>query len=106
MIYKRFDHEAILELYNNVTGVSDENGTIIARDSNGNIVDIDHALVEQRKALLENDWNNKQYQRDRRYPPIGEQLDMLWHGMNNDETKRIEPFYSNIKLIKDTHPKT
>jgi hypothetical protein len=40
-------------------------------------------------------------QRRARYPSIEDQLDMLWHGMNNDETKRLEPFYSAIKLIKD-----
>lgn len=40
-------------------------------------------------------------QRRARYPSIEDQLDMLWHAMNNDETKRLEPFYSAIKLIKD-----
>lgn len=39
------------------------------------------------------------------YPSIQEQLDMLWHGMNADETKRIEPFYSFIKDIKEKFPK-
>jgi hypothetical protein len=39
------------------------------------------------------------------YPSIEDQLDMLWHGMNEDPSKRIEPFYSNIKTIKDTYPK-
>lgn len=44
-------------------------------------------------------------QRRAKYPPIEDQLDMLWHAMNNDETKRLEPFYSTIKLIKDQYPK-
>ena len=39
------------------------------------------------------------------YPPIEDQLDMLWHGMNNNTEIRIEPFYSAIKQIKDSHPK-
>jgi hypothetical protein len=39
------------------------------------------------------------------YPHIADQLDMLWHGMNDDESKRIEPFYSAIKAIKDQFPK-
>jgi len=39
------------------------------------------------------------------YPLIQEQLDMLWHGMNTDETKRIEPFYTSIKKIKEKYPK-
>lgn len=48
-----------------------------------------------------------QYKRDRKYayPPIEEQLDMLWHAMDNDEFKKIEPFYSAIKQVKDRFPK-
>lgn len=39
------------------------------------------------------------------YPALAEQLDMLWHGMNDDSSKRIEPFYSTIKAVKKAHPK-
>jgi hypothetical protein len=39
------------------------------------------------------------------YPEITEQLDMLWHAMDADESKRLEPFYTNIKTIKDTNPR-
>lgn len=39
------------------------------------------------------------------YPELREQLDALWHGMNQDETKRIEPFYTMIKEIKEENPK-
>ena len=39
------------------------------------------------------------------YPKIGDQLDMLWHAMNDDETKRLEPFYSEIKAVKNAYPK-
>jgi hypothetical protein len=48
-----------------------------------------------------------QYKTERalEYPSIGEQLDMMWHAMDEDETKRIEPFYSSIKEIKDKYPK-
>jgi len=38
------------------------------------------------------------------YPSIEDQLDMLWHGMNDDPSKRIEPFYSTIKAVKDQFP--
>ena len=38
------------------------------------------------------------------YPSIEDQLDMLWHGMNDDPSKRIEPFYSAIKAVKDQFP--
>lgn len=39
------------------------------------------------------------------YPDLAEQLDALWHGMNMDESRRIEPFYSMIKSVKDKHGK-
>jgi hypothetical protein len=39
------------------------------------------------------------------YPEVKDQLDMLWHAMNADESKRLEPFYSTIKEIKDKYPK-
>ncbi len=42
-------------------------------------------------------------QRQRAYPPIGEQLDMLWHSMDRDEIQgKGTPFYNSIKLVKDT----
>lgn len=44
-------------------------------------------------------------QRITSYPAITEQLDMLWHAMNADESKRLEPFYSSIKSVKDQFPK-
>lgn len=50
--------------------------------------------------------NTHSIKRAESYPSIEEQLDALWHGMSNDETKRIEPFYSLIKTIKDNLPKS
>jgi hypothetical protein len=39
------------------------------------------------------------------YPRVEEQLDMLWHAMDDAPALRIEPFYSVIKMVKDAHPK-
>lgn len=43
--------------------------------------------------------------RRREYPPIGDQLDMIWHSMNNGSIEKSEPFYSSIKQVKDLYPK-
>ena len=43
--------------------------------------------------------------RQQEYPEVKDQLDMLWHAMDDDESKRTEPFYSTIKAIKDKYPK-
>lgn len=45
-------------------------------------------------------WDDSQYQRDRQYPPIEEQLDMIFHaGLGGDE------FQATIKAAKDANPK-
>lgn len=43
--------------------------------------------------------------RKQAYPAIGDQLDALWHAMDENEIQRIEPFYSMIKEVKDKYPK-
>jgi hypothetical protein len=45
-------------------------------------------------------------QRQAAYPSYGEQFDMLWHAMNSGQTPKVEPFYSQIKRIKDQFPKS
>ena len=39
------------------------------------------------------------------YPAIGEQLDALWHAMDAGTLPKVEPFYSDIKTVKDQFPK-
>ena len=43
--------------------------------------------------------------RQQDYPAIGEQLDALWHAMDQGTMPKAEPFYSDIKAVKDAHPK-
>lgn len=40
------------------------------------------------------------------YPGIEDQLDMLWHSMDIGDLPKAEPFYSKIKAVKDSYPKT
>ena len=41
------------------------------------------------------------------YPSFTEQLDMLWHDIDANETLKAQlpTFYNAIKAIKDAHPK-
>lgn len=48
---------------------------------------------------------NYQQKRAIEYPRIADQLDMIWHAMDNGTTSKIEPFYSTIKFVKDKYPK-
>lgn len=48
-----------------------------------------------------------QYVKDRQmnYPKVGDQLDMLWHAMDDGVLTKVEPFYTQIKSIKEQYPK-
>lgn len=39
------------------------------------------------------------------YPTLGDQLDSLWHAMDQNVLPRIEPFYTDIKTVKQQYPK-
>lgn len=39
------------------------------------------------------------------YPPMSEQMDMLWKAMDASQSHRLEPFYGLIKAVKDAYPK-
>lgn len=41
----------------------------------------------------------------RNYPPVEQQLDALWHAMNEGEIPKATVFYEGIKAIKDAHPR-
>ena len=47
---------------------------------------------------IENNIKATQYQRDRQYPPIGDQLDEIYHN-------GIDEWKKTIKKVKDAHPK-
>jgi hypothetical protein len=49
---------------------------------------------------IQAEYDNNQYQRDRQYPSIGDQLDMIFHaGLGGDA------FQAAIQAVKDKHPK-
>lgn len=46
----------------------------------------------------------RQARRDE-YMPIGDQLDALWHAMDDGRLPQIEPIYSTHKAVKEKHKK-
>ena len=44
-------------------------------------------------------------ERFKAYPYLGDQLDMLWHGMDDGILPKVEPFYTAIKNVKEQYPK-
>ncbi len=68
---------------------------------------IPKADIEAKMAELQAEYDANQYQRDRVYPSIGDQLDMLWHSIDKNPSLKSEyfEFYEAIKAVKVKHPK-
>ncbi len=63
---------------------------------------VDGKVVDTQEPIFEATYQTK---RRGAYPSVGEQMDMLWHAMNNGDTTKIEPFYSEILAVKQRFPK-
>jgi hypothetical protein len=68
---------------------------------------IPKAEIEAKMVELQAEYDANQYQRDRVYPSIGDQLDMLWHSIDQNPALKSEyfEFYEAIKAVKVKHPK-
>jgi len=40
------------------------------------------------------------------YPKLSEQLDALWHDIDNGTLDKTGEFYNMLKTVKDSHPKS
>ncbi len=64
--------------------------------------------VEQYLTQIQTEWDTYvKYQQLRKfaYPDIGEQMDALWHAMDEGVLPKIEPMYSDIKAVKEQFEK-
>jgi len=90
-------HDAIMSIHNEVVSVNgNTQEDIVAKDINGNTVNIDWTQV--------NAWEDpNQYKHDRlnSYPSIKDQLDMMWHDKQNDTTT----WEDAIAKVKSDNPK-
>ena len=68
---------------------------------------ISKADIEAKMVEVQADYDAKQYQRDRVYPSIGDQLDMLWHSIDQNPALKSQyfDFYEAIKAVKVKNPK-
>ncbi len=91
-----FYHEAIRNLYTDVSRTNDTHGAL---DSKGNKIVLDDAKLAVEMDRLKKEFDAKQYQRDRAvaYDPIPEQLDQIYHDMDGWKAK--------VKAVKDKYPK-
>jgi len=98
--------KAILKINPNAQcSISD--GDINSIEWNEGTTPIPKADIEAKMVEVQAEYDAKQYQRDRVYPSIGDQLDMLWHSIDQNPKLKSEyfEFYEAIKAIKVKHPK-
>ena len=70
---------------------------------------IPKADIEAKMNEMANEPEQSNYAQQRRnsYPPVGDQLDMLWHTMDKDNElqHKFYDFYQTIKKVKVAYPK-
>ena len=74
-----------------------------------NPTNITNEQILAKQAELKANIDAKQYQRDRKveYPEIGDQLDMLWHSIDQDAAlkQKYFAFHQAILAVKSKYPK-
>jgi len=101
--------KAILKINPNAkaTVIDDDINQITWHDGNPN--NITKADIEAKMNEMANEPEQSQYAQQRRnaYPEIGDQLDMLWHSIDQDPQLKSKyfDFYEAIKAVKVKYPK-
>ena len=98
--------DAILKINPNAKVTIKANGEIVWHEGTTPIpvADIEAKMNEMAN---EPEQSNYAQQRKNSYPKIGDQLDMLWHSIDQDEELKTKyfNFYQAIKSVKIKHPK-
>jgi len=74
-------------------------------DKDGNTVTLDESAITTEVAKLQTEFDALQYQRDRQYPELREQLDMLFHDMTADKGTKDGEWYKAVAKVKEDNPK-
>ena len=93
--------QAILNLVGGSISAVDEDVTYLSGQTPPTDAEIDAEV-----ARLQADYDSKQYQRDRNYPDIGEQLDLLYHDMTSGKNDKTGEWYKAISKVKTDNPKS
>tara|TARA_R110002020_G_scaffold38434_11_gene115541 strand:+ start:112 stop:420 length:309 start_codon:yes stop_codon:yes gene_type:complete len=63
------------------------------------------AEIDAEMIRMQNEFQALQYQRDRKYPNLGEQFDLLFHDMNAGKADKTGKWYETISKVKSDNPK-
>ena len=105
------DHDAIRKAYGaTVVTINDSTG---AFDEKGRSVELEQSKIDEARTALNAEAAAVKYKTDRTtdgantYPPIGDQLDVIWHCIDADADLKVKfaGWYDYIKLVKDSNPK-
>ena len=88
--------EAIYKTHPTVVTIRDDE----AFDANGNKVTYNEAIIQ---AYI--DAHAYITKRQVEYPPMTDQLDMLWHAIDSGSLDKDSDFYKSLKAVKDANPK-
>ena len=93
--------DIIFQLYNDVVNIRRDGDVYTCTDKDEKPVTIDMTAVNA-------EFSKQNYKNKRYYPEIGEQLDLLWHAIDNDADlkSKFASFYNTIKAVKDAAPKS
>ena len=78
---------------------------IVWKDKNETIPTEEEINVAIAEVQAELDAKAYQTLRQYQYPKIEEQLDMLWHAIDNGTLDKTSDFYTTLKQVKDDNPK-
>ena len=97
------NHDAVFRAYPNVTTSDD---TLGAFDADGNLIELDQALVDAAAAEIQAELDATQYQRDRQpeYPSLATLADALYWNSTGDSTK-LDEYYAVCEAVKAKYPK-
>ena len=83
------------------------NAGTTAWDKDSNVITLDEDKIKIELDKLQTAYDAVEYQRKRiyEYPRVEEQLDMLWHAMDDGILTKVDAFYDANKAVKDKYPK-
>ena len=65
----------------------------------------DQAVTDLANSKFDQQENGYKRARQEAYPSFGDQLDMLWHAIDQNELDKTSDFYIDLKAVKDANPK-
>ena len=92
--------DIIFQLYSNVVNINIDSNVYTCTDEDNKPVTVDMSAVNA-------EFTKQNYKNERNYGEIGEQLDLLWHAIDDDADLKVKlaGFYNAIKAVKDANPK-